>query len=53
MNTSLSAAHGRVELPGSMAGFAVVHDLYGERSIPVTDGGIQVSLNAGEGMILE
>jgi glycosidase len=53
LNTSPVPAGGRVKLPGPMAGLAVVHDLYGERCVPVTDGGIQVSLDAGEGMILE
>jgi len=53
MNTSLATASGRIELPESMAGFTEVRDLYSERSVPVTDGGIQVTLEVGEGMILE
>ena len=53
LNTSRAPARGRIELPQGMAGLAVVHDLYGEKSVPVMDGGIQVALGAGEGMILE
>lgn len=53
LNTSTSPARGRIELPEGMAGLAVVHDLYNDRCVPVVDGGVQVSLGVGEGMILE
>ena len=53
LNTSAAAAQGYIPLPEDMAGLAVVHDLYGERNIPVTGGGLWLSLDAGEGIILE
>ena len=53
LNTSLAPAAGRIELPEGMAGLAAVHDLYGDRSIPVNAGGVQLSLRPGEGLILE
>ena len=52
LNTSLAPAAGRIELPEDMAGLAAVHDLYGDRSIPVNAGGVQLSLRSGEGLIL-
>ena len=53
LNTTTSHQRGRIELPDSMAGLAAVYDLYAEKSIPVVDDGLQVSLAPGEGLILE
>ncbi len=53
LNTGAEPVRGRVELPETMAGLAMVHDLYGEKNVPVVDGGVQVALGVGEGMILE
>lgn len=53
LNTSGQAAQGRIELPEELAGMAVLHDLYNGASVPVANGGLNVGLQAGEGMILE
>ncbi len=53
LNTTLAPVTGQVELPKEMAGMAVLHELYAGGSIPVVGGGVQVSLDVGEGMILQ
>ncbi len=53
LNTSKQPVRGRVELPEGMGGMAVLHDLYNDVSVPVTEGSVQVALGVGEGMILE
>lgn len=53
LNTAKQPVRGRVELPEGMAGMAVLHDLYKGGNVAVVDGGIQVALDVGEGMILE
>ena len=52
LNTSQNQITERVALPEAMAGLAVVHDLYGEKGLPVTNGCVDISLIPGQGMIL-
>ncbi len=53
LNTSLEPRSAWIPLPENMAGMAVLHDLFLGGNLPVLDGGVQVSLGVGEGMILE
>lgn len=53
LNTGTEALHTFLELPEGMAGMAVLHDLYKEGDVEVVRGAVQLSLEAGEGMILE
>lgn len=53
LNTSLQPASARMELPCGMRALNVVHDLYSGRTFPIADGAIHVSLEPGEGLILQ
>ncbi len=53
LNTALEPIDARLELPQGMAGEAVLHDLYADKSLPVSDGGLHVHLEVGQGLILE
>ncbi|MEG2207208.1 MAG: glycoside hydrolase family 13 protein [Clostridia bacterium] len=52
VNTSTQSLCERLPLPKGMAGMAVVHDLYADRSLAVEEGTLRVCLGAGEGLIL-
>ena len=53
LNTSKEPLAAQVALPEALKGKAAVHDLYGERTLPVWCGLVEVKLEPGEGLILE
>ena len=52
LNTNTQPAKGRVELPEGMTHSSFLCDLYGDSDVPVTDGGVEVALDGGHGVIL-
>ena len=53
LNTGKETLAAQVALPEALKGKAAVHDLYGERTLPVWCGLVEVKLEPGEGLILE
>ena len=53
LNTGLEPASAALELPEYMADLTVLHDLYSGKTLPVEHGAIRVTLQPGEGWILQ
>ena len=53
LNIGLSPIHHYLPLPKTMAGMAVIHDLYEDKPLPITESGcVLISLTVGQGVIL-
>ena len=52
LNTGREPVAAQIALPEPMHSQAAVHDLYGERTLPVWRGLVDVRLEPGEGMVL-
>ena len=53
VNTGLEPIAARIPLPAPLTGLKVLHDLYSGQTLNVEDGEIRLSLEVGQGMILQ